>query len=167
MTVQGTGDPEEAVLPEADQLLHEAGRRGSGAALASSGPRAGVEPGMTAEIGILVPAHLSFLGIVRETVDVVMARLPCDAACRSDVRLATDELASVLMLAASPWSAFEVKVTHDDSDLYVRMSAHRATPGTDVTVEGPSRTLLSATIESCDVWLEGRQAFAVLQRPLD
>lgn len=112
-----------------------------------------------------IPAHLGFLGAIRAAVSVVVQHIECDDACDADMQLATDELGAVLINDALPWSEIELAIAHDDTDVYVRMSAQRAAPGQNLVVAELSQMLLAAAVESYDVRAEDACTFAVLQRP--
>jgi hypothetical protein len=115
---------------------------------------------------VSVPAELRFVEVARSAVRAGLVGSGCDSGCERDLQLATDELASVLIVAADYPGQLRLTVTHDETDVYVRMlvpaSPARGTPGMgDLT-----RLLLDAAVESYEIAIKDDQLLGVLQRAL-
>ena len=116
---------------------------------------------------VTVPAQLRFLELIQTAVRVGLGATDCDPDCASDVQLAADELAAVLIVSARSPGQLRLRVTHDDDDVYVRMSVPLSEAGFHPRHAGLSRMLLDATADSYDVRVCGDDLVGVLQRAID
>ena len=117
-----------------------------------------------------VPAADRSLGLVRDVTARIgeEAELPGDRV--DDLRLAADELASVVIEGARPAANLEVSVGYDDDDLYLRMWAPVSSDGFDPKTPELTKLLLVATVDSFEVGNDGELIVGVLQtrrRPRD
>ncbi len=124
----------------------------------------GLAGGPTAEI--VVPADLRFLEVVRSSVHAALDDSGCDAGCASDLQLACDELAGVLITSARTPSALQVAITDDGTDAYVRMIVPVAASGFRPQVPDLTRMLLDATADSYEVRTDGQDLVGVIQREI-
>lgn len=122
----------------------------------------GADRGPTMEV--VVPADLRFLEVVRDSVRTALDGSDCDAGCASDLQLACDELAGVLITSARTPSALQVAVVEDGVDAYVRMKVPVAASGFRPPVPDLTRLLLDATADSYEVRTDGQDLVGVLQR---
>lgn len=116
---------------------------------------------------VTVPAELRFLEVLRVAVRVALEDSVRDAGCDRDLQLATDELASVLMVSARSPGTLQLAVGHDETDVYVRMVVPLCVAGFRPEVADLTRLLLDATVGSYDVRADGEELIGVLQRSLD
>lgn len=117
-----------------------------------------------------VPAADRSLGLVRDvTVRIAEeADVPGDRV--DDLRLAADELASVVIEGARPASNLELSVGYDDEDLYLRIWAPVSSRGFEPKTPELTELLLVATVDSFEVGNDGQLIVGVLQtrrRPQD
>jgi hypothetical protein len=115
---------------------------------------------------VTVPAELRFLEVLRTAVRVAVEGSGCDAGCDRDLQLAVDELASILIVSAQTPSGLHLGVTHDETDIYVRMIVPISEAGFHPEVADLTRLLLDATVDSYDVRTDGEDLVGVLQRSL-
>ena len=113
-----------------------------------------------------VPAELRFLGLARSAVRVGLVDSGWDSGCERDLQLATDELASILIVAADHPAQLQLTVTDDETDAYVRMQVPASPADGTPPLSDLTRLLLLATVESYEIALEGDQLLGVLQRAL-
>jgi hypothetical protein len=116
---------------------------------------------------VTVPAELRFLEVLRIAVRVAAADSGCDGACDRDLQLAVDELASILIISARTPSGLELAVTHDETDVYVRMVVPVSEAGFRPEVADLTRLLLDATVDSYEVRTDNEDLVGVLQRSLN
>ena len=116
---------------------------------------------------VTVPAELRFLEVLRIAVRVALEDSGCDDGCDRDLQLAVDELASILIVSARAPSGLQLAVTHDESDVYVRMVVPISEAGFHPAVADLTRLLLDATVDSYDVRTDDDDLVGVLQRSLD
>ncbi len=124
----------------------------------------GLAGGPTMEI--VVPADLRFLEVVRRAVRAALNDSGCDASCTSDLQLASDELAGVLITSARTPGDLQVAVTEDGIDAYVRMLVPVAASGFRPPVPDLTRMLLDATADSYEVRTDGQDLVGVIQREI-
>jgi hypothetical protein len=115
---------------------------------------------------VTLPAELRFLEVARSTVRVGLAGSACDPGCERDLQLATDELASIVIVAADHPAQLQLTVTDDETDAYVRMQVPAAPAGDTPPLGELTRLLLDATVESYELTSEDEQLSGVLQRAL-
>ena len=127
-------------------------------------PPHGLAGGPTSEI--VVPAELRFLEVIRSSVRAALNDSDCDAACASDLQLACDELAGVLITSARTPSDLQVAITEDGIDAYVRMIVPVAASGFRPQVPDLTRMLLDATADSYEVRTDGQDLVGVIQREI-
>ena len=114
-----------------------------------------------------VPAELRFLEVAREAVRVGLGGSACDPGCERDLQLATDELASILIVAADHPAQLRLAVTDDETDAYVRMQVPASsTGGTPPPTGELTRLLLDAAVESYHITIEDDLLYGLLQRAL-
>jgi hypothetical protein len=111
-----------------------------------------------------IPAHLGFLPTIRTAVDDVVHEVGGSPACRRDLQLAADEAAAVLIEDALPWTELRLAITHDETDVYVRLVTRRAQPGHRLGIQELTQVLLEGVVESHEVFADGRRGYAILQR---
>jgi hypothetical protein len=116
------------------------------------------------EAVVTMPAELRFLTVARTVVLVATEQADRDAECEDDLQLATDELASVVVSSAGAGTELRMSVAHDDTDIYVRMTAPVADGTTTAAVPELSLILLRATVDSFDVTVHDAKVVAILQR---
>lgn len=114
-----------------------------------------------------VPAELRFLEVLRTAVRVAIEGSGCDNGCDRDLQLAVDELASILIVSARTPGGLQLAVTHDETDVYVRMVVPISEAGFHPEVADLTRLLLDATVDSYDVRTDEEDLVGVLQRSLD
>ena len=115
---------------------------------------------------VSLPAELRFLEVARSAVRVGLAGSACDPGCDRDLQLATDELASILIVAAEHPAQLRLTVTDDETDAYVRMQVPASPAGGTPPTGELTRLLLDATVESYEITIEDDQLLGVLQRAL-
>jgi len=125
---------------------------------------AGGDAGPTATVTL--PAELRFLEVLRTAVRVAIDASGCDGGCDRDLQLAVDELASILIVSARTPSGLKLVVTHDETDVYVRMAVPVSEAGFHPEVADLTRLLLDATVDSYDVRTDEEDLVGVLQRSL-
>lgn len=117
---------------------------------------------------LFVPAELRFLEVIRVAVRISFAG--CDPACSTDLQLATDELAGLLISSAEPDCRLAICSYHDDDDAYVRMSVPTCAPCLRPVAPELTHLLLTATTDSYDLAVDDEDGTAtmigVLQRHL-
>jgi len=113
-----------------------------------------------------MPAELRFLEVARNAVRVGLVGSACDPGCERDLQLATDELASILIIAADRPARLQLTVTDDGTDVYVRLLVPASPAGVPPPLSELTRLLLDATVESYEIALEGDRLLGVLQRAL-
>ncbi len=118
------------------------------------------------EVDLRVPASTDYLWVLRAAAVAVAKDLELDTSS-VDLQLATDELCALLLDGAAPGGHVSVRFHHDDDDLYVRMRVERATEAFEPTAPELSRMLLSATVDSYEVRIDGDELVGVLQHALD
>jgi hypothetical protein len=133
------------------------------AAASHPGPAAQAEPPDT--VTFALPAHLSFLAVIRDAVAAVVREVGGSSACRRDLQLASDEAAAVLIEDAPAWSEVKMAIAHDDADIYVRLITRRAKPGHRLVIHELTRMLLGSAVQSYDIFAEDQLAYAFLQAP--
>ena len=116
---------------------------------------------------VTVPAELRFLEVLRTAVRVAMDGTGCDNGCDRDLQLAVDELASILIVSARTPSGLQLTVTHDETDIYVRMVVPISDAGFHPEVADLTRMLLDATVDSYDVRTDDEHLVGVLKRSLN
>lgn len=116
---------------------------------------------------VTVPAELRFLEVLRTAVRVAIEGSGCDSGCDRDLQLAVDEMASILIVSARTPGGLELAVTHDETDIYVRMVVPISETGFHPEVADLTRLLLDATVDSYDVRTDDEDLVGVLQRSLD
>lgn len=116
---------------------------------------------------VTVPAELRFLEVLRAAVRVAIEGSGCDNGCDRDLQLAVDELASILIVSARTPGGLQLAVTHDETDVYVRMVVPISEAGFHPEVADLTRLLLDATVDSYDVRTDDEDLVGVLQRTLD
>ncbi len=126
--------------------------------------RDGPASGPTATV--TVPAELRFLEVLRTAVRIAVDGSGCDSGCDRDLQLAVDELASILIVSARTPSGLQLAVTHDETDVYVRMTVPISDAGFHPEVADLTRLLLDATVDSYDVRTDEEDLVGVLQRSL-
>jgi hypothetical protein len=127
-------------------------------------PSAVEASGPTSEV--VVPAELRFLDVVRSSVRAALDESGCDSDCSSDLQLACDELAGVLITSARTPSALLVAITDDGVDAYVRMIVPVDASGFRPQVPDLTRLLLDATADSYEVRTDGEDLVGVVQREI-
>jgi hypothetical protein len=115
---------------------------------------------------VVVPAELRFLEVIRSSVHAALRESGCDPGCASDLQLACDELAGVLITSARTPSDLRLAVTDDGVDAYVRMVVPVAPSGFRPEVPDLTRMLLDATADSYEVRTDGQDLVGVLQREI-
>jgi hypothetical protein len=123
-------------------------------------------PGRAPTSTVSVPAELRSVEVARGAVRVGLVDSGCDSGCERDLQLATDELASILVVAADYPGQLRITVTDDDTDVSVRMQVPAFSTGVTPPVGELARLLLDAAVESYEIGLEGDQLLGVLQRAL-
>lgn len=117
-----------------------------------------------------VPAQLRFLVVVRDTVRIAMDGYGADAACETDIGLAVDELASLLILTAGSAGALGVAITHDLAEVHIEltlaMPASAPTEGGEPVVDELSRRLLEATTDAHTLGRTGPELIGRCRRRL-
>ena len=116
---------------------------------------------------VTVPAELRFLEVLRTAVRVAIEGSGCDTGCDRDLQLAVDELASILIVSARTPGGLQLAVTHDETDVYVRMVVPLSAAGFHPEVADLTRLLLDATVDSYDVRTDDEDLVGVLQRSLE
>ena len=122
-----------------------------------------VASGYPSSLWLSVPAADRSLGLVRDvTVRIAEeADVPGDRV--DDLRLAADELASVVIEGARPASNLELSVGYDDDDLYLRIWAPVSSRGFEPKTPELTELLLVATVDSFEVGNDGKLIVGVLQ----
>lgn len=117
-------------------------------------------------VRIVVPAQPCFLQMVRLTVATVFEAAGCDEETVRDLVLASDEIASVVLLARAPEAELELEIELDADalDLYIRVCVPVADE--DFTPQTPELTqlLLSGVTDSFDLRIHDHLLVGVIQR---
>lgn len=117
---------------------------------------------------LFVPATLRYLEVVRIAVRIAFEG--CDPACSTDLQLATDELAGLLISSAQPDCRLAICSHQDDHDAYVRMSVPTREPRPRPAAPELTHLLLTATTDSYDLAVDDENGtvtlIGVLQRRL-
>ncbi len=117
---------------------------------------------------LFVPAELRYLEVVRVAVRIAFDG--CDPACSTDLQLATDELAGLLISSAEPDCRLRLCSHQDDHDAYVRMSVPAREPCLRPAAPELTHLLLTATTDSYDLAVDDEDGtntlVGVLQRGL-
>ncbi len=98
--------------------------------------------------------------------DVALDGSGADESCARDLRLAVDELAAILILSAVTPSELPVTISHDATNVHVRMEVSLAA-GFRPHMASLTRSLLEATTDAYEVRGEGSKLVAVVLRRLD
>jgi hypothetical protein len=131
---------------------------------AASVPEPSGQDQLPSTVLFTIPAHLGFLATIRTAVGDVVQEVGGSAACRRDLQLAADEAAAVLIEDALPWTELQLAITHDDTDVYVRVVSRRAQPARRLGMQELTQVLLEGVVESHEVFAEGQRGYAILQR---
>ena len=118
---------------------------------------------------LFVPAQLRYLEVIRVAVRIAFDG--CDPACCTDLQLAADELAGLLISSAEPDCRLALCSHHDDHDAYVRMSVPTREPCLRPAAPELTHLLLTATTDSYDLSVDDERGTntltGVLQRRLE
>jgi hypothetical protein len=115
---------------------------------------------------LVLPAVHRYREAVHAVTALVAADLGFDTAAVDDLRLATDQVATLLVAAAPTVGALEVRFRADAEDLYVGLSVHGLQPEDPPTRSLVRDELLAATVDSIEVSTHDDVVEAVLQRSL-
>lgn len=115
---------------------------------------------------VVVPAEVRFVDAVRKAVEAALVESGCSDGCASDLQLACDELAGVLITSARTPSDLHLAVVDDGCDAYVRMTVPVGAAGFRPLVPDLTRMLLDTTADSYEVRTDGDDLVGVLQRKL-
>lgn len=94
---------------------------------------------------VTVPAQLRYLEIVRPAVRIAMDGYGADPACATDIGLAVDELASVLIACAGSAGELQVVVAQDPTDVHIELTIADVATRSEPNLDALSRQLLEAT----------------------
>jgi hypothetical protein len=123
-------------------------------------------PSRAVTAAVTMPADRGFLDVARSAVSAALAGSGGDEGCERDLQLATDELASILVVSARARSQLNLAVTDDGTDVYVRMSVPVGPSGFYAPSLDLTRMLLDATVDSYEVVVDGDDLIGILQRAL-
>ncbi len=95
-----------------------------------------------------VPAQMRYLEVSRLAVRIAMDGYGADAACETDIGLAVDELASVLITHAGSAGDLRVAVTQDRTNVHIELGVSDPTAGSLPVLDALSLRLLDATTDA-------------------
>lgn len=113
-----------------------------------------------------IPAELRFLEMLRVAVHVALDGSGCDRACDTDLVLATDELAAVLITMARTRSSLAFALTHDRAAVHIRMVVPRSPLRSEQHDAEFNRLLLSTTVDAYDLSVTDDDVTGTLRRHL-
>lgn len=115
---------------------------------------------------VTVPAQPCFIGLLRRAVRIAVDGCGADDECVTDVGLAVDEVAGILIAQASPLGDVELAVTHDPTDVHIRLVVPTATAGVLRAVDAWSSQLLHEIVDDYDLRHVGPVLVGRLRRGL-
>ena len=115
---------------------------------------------------VTVPAQLRYLEILRPAVRIAMDGYGADTACATDIELAVDELASVLITCAGSAGALQVAVTQDATDVHIELTIAEVDTCSEPILDPLSRQLLEATTAAHSARRTDRELTGRLRRRL-
>ena len=113
-----------------------------------------------------VPAQMRYLEVSRLAVRIAMDGYGADAACETDIGLAVDELASVLITHAGSAGDLRVAVTQDRTDVHIELGVSDPGAGSPPVLDELSLRLLDATTDAHVVEQDGGKLTGRLRRRL-
>lgn len=114
-----------------------------------------------------VPAQLRYLEVLRLAVRIAMDGYGADAACETDIGLAVDELAAVLITHVGSSGDLRVAVAQDRTDVHVEVGVSDETAGALPVLDELSLRLLDATTDAHLVRRVSGELIGGLRRRLD
>jgi len=115
---------------------------------------------------VTVPAQLRYLELVRPAVRIAMDGYGADTACMTDIELAVDELASVLIVCAGSAGVLQVAVAQDATDVHIELTIADAATCSEPVLDALSRQLLEATTAAHSAHRADRELTGRLRRRL-
>lgn len=113
-----------------------------------------------------VPAQMRYLAVSRLAVQIAMDGYGADSACETDIGLAVDELASVLVTNANSAGDLRLAVTQDRTNVHIELAVSDPTAGPLPVLGELSLRLLEATTDAHGLQREGGKLTGRLRRRL-
>jgi hypothetical protein len=116
---------------------------------------------------VMLPADTRYLEALRLAASISVENAGGSGSTLTDVVLAVDEVAAILMQVAARGSRLEMTCRRDDEDLYIRLAVPIEDRVAPPEPEELTRQLLATTTDSFHLTVDQGRLVGVLQTELD